>query len=857
MQELGMADSGSTGNQDFSSQIDEDDPLMELSRIIGLEPRRETVSRYAPAPRPQTRIEPNFSAPVDTEALEMPASPEMSDVLQKDLAEELIASLESEDDFSALEADEEPAAPAQALESGDDARTEPEAPESFIAGEPVPHIDMSAHSSGTAAGSLEDELEAILNPSASRHVPFGLRPVEEAPEALATAADEDFEEAAAEAQPVTGPVMTFEDEIEPAPAEAPEEAVHETAAEPAPLDEQAFVPEPVKSEPSDYWSRVARRAAAVPAYVPDHAEAAAEEEHYQDEEPAGAPLPAVAAVETAPVHAPQFEPLVDIIAHEARGVEVTGDLDVPEFAYEAEETAQSASVSSDEYDGDYAPSYQQNGNASYAPSPSVQTAQYEDEDYDQINEATADLEQERDYGSAGLGQAAAVAAGAAAASRQSQPRRDFVLDDEDNFGASLDVPLAPVSVRRSSGRSYLMAAGLGALALVGGIGAFALTRGGGDGAASTAAAPVVLKADSSPVKVAPETPGGKVVPNQDIAVFDKAAGDKPADAAQTELVSKTETPVDLAAKAAPRVVLPGPAKTDASLQETDAAASEPDPGVKSEERIAEQPAEDVSQVKSEVASVSPKKVRTMVVKSDGTLEERAAAPVEKAAAPDPVETAMAAPAESVVPAKKVQTSAVLPADAVGTVAKTADPAPAKAEETAAAAPEAAAAEPAAEAAPAAAAPVAEAKPVVKTVKVKKLTQKAAKAEALKEVAAANIPLVDGRPSDQPVTIVAKTGKTPQAAEEVAALAPAPAGGSGGYVIQIASAPSPESAQATWASLNRKFSSVIGGRNVKIQKADIPGKGTFYRVRIAAGSKADAAALCAKYKSAGGQCLVAK
>ena len=50
---------------------------------------------------------------------------------------------------------------------------------------------------------------------------------------------------------------------------------------------------------------------------------------------------------------------------------------------------------------------------------------------------------------------------------------------------------------------------------------------------------------------------------------------------------------------------------------------------------------------------------------------------------------------------------------------------------------------------------------------------------------------------------------------------------------------------------------MGGRNIKIQKADIPGKGTFYRVRIAAGSKKEAAALCAKYKSAGGQCLVAR
>jgi SPOR domain len=833
---MGMADSGTINKPDFSSQIDDDDPLMELSRIIGLEPRRETASRYAPSPQAAKQTV--------TEAVELPAAPEMSDVLQKDLANELIASLESEDDFSSLAAEEGVAEPV--AESDEWEAVEPVKAEAVP--EPVPHIAMSPQASVNAASSLEDELEAILNPAAARHVPFGMRPVEETTEPVEHASEEDFEESAARAESAPEPALALEDEIEPALEEAQEEVAYE---EPSQFSEAAAAPEPVEAEQDDYWSRAARRTSAIPAYVPDDAEAVAaeDEEIHLSETPAAAPLAAAA---------PQFEPIVDIIAHEGRGVEMTGEFDVPEFDYEAGEQRQSAADASDEYDGGYEPAYRPNG-SSYAPAPAVETARLEDEDYDQINEAVADLEQERGFNSEGLGQAAAVAASAASMARPGQTRRDFVLDDDDNFGASLDVPLAPAAVRRSPGRSYLMAAGLGALALMGGIGAYALTR-GGDSADPTAAAPVVLKADSSPVKVAPETPGGKVVPNQDIAVFDK-----PTDAAQTELVSKTEAPVDLAAKAAPRVVLPGPAKTDPALQEeTVAAPAEPQPSAKSEERVAEQPADDASLVKTEVASVSPKKVRTMVVKSDGTLEERAAAPVEPAPAPDPVETAMVAPAESAVPAKKVQTSAIVPDDAVGTVAKAADPAPAKVEEivTAAAAPEAVAdpaPAPAAEAQAAAEAGPAEAKPVVKPVKVKKATQKAAKTEALREVAAANIPLVDGRPSDQPVTIVAKTGKTPQAAEEVAALTPAPtpSGGPGGYVIQIASAPSPDAAQATWASLNRKFGSVLGGRSVKIQKADIPGKGTFYRVRIAAGSKKDAAALCARYKSAGGQCLVAK
>ena len=74
------------------------------------------------------------------------------------------------------------------------------------------------------------------------------------------------------------------------------------------------------------------------------------------------------------------------------------------------------------------------------------------------------------------------------------------------------------------------------------------------------------------------------------------------------------------------MVLPGPAKTDPALQEAETAAVPFDANAKSEERVAEQPAEDASLIKSEVASVSPKKVRTMVVKADGSLEERAAAP---------------------------------------------------------------------------------------------------------------------------------------------------------------------------------------------------------------------------------------
>ena len=123
------------------------------------------------------------------------------------------------------------------------------------------------------------------------------------------------------------------------------------------------------------------------------------------------------------------------------------------------------------------------------------------------------------------------------------------------------------------------------------------------------------------------------------------------------------------------------------------------------------------------------------------------------------------------------------------------------------------------------------------------------------------PVVPSRPAEQPVNIV---GNVPQRTQAPAAANSAPtqaapqvasAAGAGGYFIQIASQPSAELAQKSYANMAQKFGSVIGGRSVDIKRADIPGKGTYYRVRVQAGSKNDASALCGRLKSAGGSCFV--
>ena len=103
-------------------------------------------------------------------------------------------------------------------------------------------------------------------------------------------------------------------------------------------------------------------------------------------------------------------------------------------------------------------------------------------------------------------------------------------------------------------------------------------------------------------------------------------------------------------------------------------------------------------------------------------------------------------------------------------------------------------------------------------------------------------------SQPPAAPAAKPAATQTAAADAAA-SPQPSGGvkPGEYMIQIASQPTEEGAKASYRNLAKRFGSVIGGKGFDIQKAEIAGKGVYYRVRIAAGSRQDAITLCQSYK----------
>ncbi|TIN51847.1 MAG: SPOR domain-containing protein, partial [Mesorhizobium sp.] len=130
---------------------------------------------------------------------------------------------------------------------------------------------------------------------------------------------------------------------------------------------------------------------------------------------------------------------------------------------------------------------------------------------------------------------------------------------------------------------------------------------------------------------------------------------------------------------------------------------------------------------------------------------------------------------------------------------------------------------------------------------------AAKTEARVQSAntPAKVPVAPPRPSDQPVDIVGEVKP-----DQVASIDPAAAGG-GSWSMQIASQPTVESAQSTYQDLQRRYGSVLAGRTANIVKAQIAGKGTFYRVRVPAQSRNDAINLCTNYKAAGGTCFVSR
>ncbi|EJF75833.1 SPOR domain-containing protein [Bartonella alsatica] len=78
-----------------------------------------------------------------------------------------------------------------------------------------------------------------------------------------------------------------------------------------------------------------------------------------------------------------------------------------------------------------------------------------------------------------------------------------------------------------------------------------------------------------------------------------------------------------------------------------------------------------------------------------------------------------------------------------------------------------------------------------------------------------------------------------------------------YYVQLASQPTHALARDSLKKMKFRFGSLIGVRPLNIQSALIPGKGTYYRVRIQTENRNDAITLCESIKNSGGDCFITR
>ena len=94
-------------------------------------------------------------------------------------------------------------------------------------------------------------------------------------------------------------------------------------------------------------------------------------------------------------------------------------------------------------------------------------------------------------------------------------------------------------------------------------------------------------------------------------------------------------------------------------------------------------------------------------------------------------------------------------------------------------------------------------------------------------------------------------------QATATPAPAPRSSANGrFHVQVASQKSEADAQASYRSIQSRYSGVLGGQPHVVRRADLGAKGVYYRAMVGPfGSREEAVQLCSSLKSAGGDCVV--
>ena len=400
---------------------------------------------------------------------------------------------------------------------------------------------------------------------------------------------------------------------------------------------------------------------------------------------------------------------------------------------------------------------------------------------------------------------------------------EFPLDAFDivpGYGDEAELPPYPEDEleplrRRGVPRSLVAIASILALVLVGVL-AFVMFRPGSSGNG----APPIISADAGPTKIAPpEPPSTGNGSEQNKLIYDRVDSGSSGAPADTKLVTPGSEPIAPvpstdANNPIARIITPGQPGT-----ETPGTADTGNGGTGDTAAAAN--GGDSAQ------SIGPRKVRTVVVRPDGTIVSSDAAPAPGDAPASTDAVPMPAPTPEVPtvspPATNDDTAAIAGGTGGHELTITTNP-PATTTTTPAA-------------------------PPAPTVTHTPNPTPAPKPTAPKVVATGG----DGGPID--LTPGASGGS------QVASATPGGQGAlplvAGGMMVQVSSQRTEDAARATFRDLQTRYPSILGGYNANIQRADLGSRGIYFRVRVGPFASADAQSLCSALKNAGGDCILAR
>ena len=112
------------------------------------------------------------------------------------------------------------------------------------------------------------------------------------------------------------------------------------------------------------------------------------------------------------------------------------------------------------------------------------------------------------------------------------------------------------------------------------------------------------------------------------------------------------------------------------------------------------------------------------------------------------------------------------------------------------------------------------------------------------------------PTPIPSTVAPAKSATIAAGSPMTSASKMPAGSSS-VKIQLGSVPSEQVAHSEWQRLSQKNADVLGGMNANFVKADIPGKGTYFRIQAGPLQEAKATSTCTALKARAQPCMIVR